>query len=78
MEILSESTAYNDLVKKKKLYAKHGVKEYWIVDPGEKRIEVYSLVGKEYVLSSGFSMNDNLISPLLTGLNIDLASVFSY
>jgi len=78
VEILSESTAYNDLIKKKKLYAKHGVREYWIVDPGEKSIEVYSLVRKEYVLSSSFSINDNLISPLLTGLNIELASVFSY
>ncbi|HEB11892.1 MAG TPA: Uma2 family endonuclease [Spirochaetales bacterium] len=78
VEILSESTAYNDLIKKKKLYAKYGVKEYWIVDPGEKSIEVYSLVGKEYVISSSFSMNDNLESPLLTGLNIELASVFSY
>lgn len=78
VEILSESTAYNDLVKKKKLYAKHGVKEYWIVDPGEKSIEIYSLVDKEYVLSSSFSINDNLVSPLLTELNIQLASVFSY
>lgn len=78
VEILSESTAYNDLIKKKKLYANHGVKEYWIVDPGEKSIEVYSLVDKEYVLSSGFSINDNLVTPLLTGLNIELASVFSY
>jgi Uma2 family endonuclease len=78
VEILSESTAYNDLIKKKKLYAKHGVREYWIVDPGEKSIEAYSLVDKEYVLSSSFSINDNLVSPLLIGLNIELASVFSY
>jgi len=78
VEILSESTAYIDLIKKKKLYAKHGVREYWIVDPGEKSIEVYSLVDKDFVLSSSFSISDDLESPILTGLNIELASVFSY
>ncbi|KKK74534.1 hypothetical protein LCGC14_2882800, partial [marine sediment metagenome] len=78
VEILSESTAYNDLRKKKKLYAKFGVREYWIVDPGEKSVEIYSLEGKEFNLSSRFSMNDNLESPLLYGLKIELLSVFSY
>ncbi len=78
VEILSEATAYNDLIKKKKLYAKFGVREYWIVDPGEKSVEIYSLEGKEFNLSSRFSINDNLESPLLTGLKIELSSVFSY
>ena len=33
IEILSESNAYRDLIQKKKLYAMHGVKEYWIKEP---------------------------------------------
>ena len=33
MEILSPSTAYYDLRKKFRVYAKQGVREYWIVDP---------------------------------------------
>lgn len=78
VEILSETTAYNDLVKKKKLYAKFGVQEYWIVDPGEKNIDIYSLEGDEFNLSSRFSVNDILESPLLPGLKIELISVFSY
>ena len=45
IEIISESTAYRDLVQKKKLYAKFGVKEYWIVIPGEESIEIYSPKG---------------------------------
>ena len=33
VEILSPSTAMKDFSKKKTLYAKHGVREYWIVNP---------------------------------------------
>ncbi|MCX7793680.1 MAG: Uma2 family endonuclease [Thermodesulfovibrionales bacterium] len=40
IEILSPSSAYYE-VHKVKTYAKHNVREYWIVDPDEKSIEVY-------------------------------------
>ena len=33
IEILSPSNSYQDLKTKKKIYEKHGVKEYWIIDP---------------------------------------------
>lgn len=78
VEILSEATAYNDLIKKKKLYAKFGVREYWIIDPGEKSVEIYSLKGKEFNIFHRFSMNDNLESPFLKDLAIELSSIFSY
>ena len=42
MEVLSPGTAYYDLRHKKAVYAEHGVREYWIVDPLEQSIEVYS------------------------------------
>ena len=41
VEILSPSTARNDKIKKKIAYEKYGVKEYWIVDPFSKSVEVY-------------------------------------
>src|SRR4030042_5727949 len=50
IEIISESTAYRDLVQKKKLYARFGVKEYWIVFPGEEFIEIYTLKANAYTL----------------------------
>lgn len=43
VEVLSPSTAKNDKVYKKSLYEKYGVKEYWIVEPAAKAIEVYLL-----------------------------------
>lgn len=78
IEILSESTVYNDLMKKKKLYAKFGVKEYWIVDPEGKTIEIYCLKEGVFVPVKSFSENDELESPLLQGLKIRLSPVFAF
>lgn len=44
IEILSPSTSKKDLNEKFQLYEKHGVKEYWIVDPGNKYIRVFQLL----------------------------------
>ena len=41
VEILSPTTAAYDRNQKKAIYERHGVKEYWIVDPEEKRVELY-------------------------------------
>ena len=44
IEILSPSTSKKDLNEKFQLYEKHRVKEYWIVDPGNKYIQVFHLL----------------------------------
>jgi Uma2 family endonuclease len=43
IEILSPGNKTHDTVKKKELYEKFGVKEYWIVDPETKKSIGYSL-----------------------------------
>ncbi|MEQ8225001.1 MAG: Uma2 family endonuclease, partial [Candidatus Eremiobacterota bacterium] len=43
IEILSPSTASKDCLKKRRLYEKNKVKQYWIVDPDEKEIYIYKL-----------------------------------
>ncbi|MDA3810205.1 MAG: Uma2 family endonuclease, partial [Spirochaetaceae bacterium] len=43
IEILSPSTGKKDLNEKFQLYEKNGVKEYWVVDPGNKYIEIFLL-----------------------------------
>ena len=50
VEILSPSTAKNDRLKKFQKYEKYGVKEYWIVDPKNKLVEVYHLVDGKFLL----------------------------
>jgi Uma2 family endonuclease len=76
IEIISESTAYRDLVQKKKLYARFGIKEYWIVVPGEESIEVYILKDNTYILYKAYSKDDTLESPYLKDLKLGLKGIF--
>ena len=55
VEVLSQSTMKRDIGIKKNLYEKHGVKEYWIVYPWSKRIEVYHLINGKYELNEIYS-----------------------
>ena len=43
VEVLSRSTRKRDLTIKKDIYESNGVKEYWIVDPYMKAVDVYIL-----------------------------------
>lgn len=56
VEVLSLSTAIRDKGYKKNLYEKCGVKEYWIVDPNSKSIEVYLLKDGTYDLDMIYSI----------------------
>ena len=58
VEVLSPSTAKNDLGIKMMLYARNGVKEYWIVYPREKIINVYKLSDGYYVLDGVYHSYD--------------------
>jgi Uma2 family endonuclease len=76
VEIISESTAYRDLVQKKSLYAQHGVKEYWVVVPEKEIIEVYVLKESLYALHKTFRKSDSLDSPTFPDFRIGLTNVF--
>ena len=43
IEILSPSNRSNDLIRKKRIYAEHGVREYWIVDGDAETVTRYHL-----------------------------------
>lgn len=49
-EVLSPSTARNDRTVKKEAYARCGVREYWLVSPRERSVEVYRNDGGELLL----------------------------
>ena len=77
VEILSPSTAYYDIKKKFKVYERYGVKEYWIVDPEMKGVDVFLLKSNgEFELSSKYYEAGIVKSIILDGLEIDLKEIF--
>mgnify|MGYP003438912923 FL=1 len=81
VEIVSPSTQHRDVYEKKDLYATFKVKEYWIVNPYMKCIEVLSLNGKGvYTLFSEGYMDEGghgtIKSNVLKDFIVNLEDVF--
>ena len=65
------------LKKKFKVYERYGVKEYWIVDPEMKGVELFIPTPKgEFELSSKWYETGVVKSTVLAGLEIDLKDIF--
>ena len=76
-EILSPATAQHDREYKRTLYSRHGVREYWLVDPEEDVVEVWAESEAGLVLAAAYQRGDTLASPVLEGLNIPLEEIFA-
>ncbi|MBM4424131.1 MAG: Uma2 family endonuclease [Chloroflexi bacterium] len=61
---------------KLRLYSQRGVREYWIADWREKRLEVYRRENAVLRLAVTLYADDDLTSPLLPGFNVKVASLF--
>ena len=79
IEILSPGAdnARRDRIAKRQLYAKYGVKEYWIVDPESRAVEVYVLAGEMLELATVFTDQDELTSSVLPGFSCRVGDVLS-
>lgn len=55
VEVLSRSTRKIDLTSKKDSYEACGVKEYWIVDPISRVVDVYLLCDGKYFLDESYA-----------------------
>ncbi len=75
VEVLSD--ARRDRVRKRDLYARFGVAEYWVLDPDADRVERYRRrrggYGKPEILEPG----ETLTYDRLPGLTIDLRALFA-
>lgn len=58
VEVLSPGTAEYDRGEKKELYQANGVKEYWIIEPNNRSIEVYLLKDGAYKLNALYRLPD--------------------
>lgn len=77
VEIISPSNSYTDRNQKKDLYLKFKVGEYWIVDPGNKTIEIYTPSGGSAVPEFFASVEGEVRSVLYPELTVKLKQVFN-
>ena len=76
IEILSPSNAYYDLIQKKEVYEKYGVKEYIIFDPIATNAHLYALKDGIYYLHQKAQKDELLRSIILHGFSFDLNYIF--
>ncbi|WP_144440508.1 Uma2 family endonuclease [Limnochorda pilosa] len=77
IEILSPSSTMRDQVTKRRLYGRYGVREYWIVDPEARSIEVCVHSGRELVTHGVWQAGMEMESPLLEGFRLAVAPIFA-
>ena len=78
VEILSPGTAHKDLKVKFDRYERAGVREYWIVDPSGKTVQIF-ILGPEgkYGRPEAFGAGDRVNVGIFPELVIDFAAVFA-
>jgi Uma2 family endonuclease len=65
-----------DRVAKRQLYARFGVREYWILDPRERTVEVYVPDHDALKLAATLKESDQLTTPILPGFSCPVTSIF--
>jgi Uma2 family endonuclease len=78
VEILSPGTQneQRDREVKLKLYSRHGVQEYWIVNWQLQTLEIYRRTDAQLQLVTTLDVDDTLTSPLLPGFSLAIAHIF--
>lgn len=76
IEVLSPSTQRHDRLTKYNLYERAGVKEYWIVSPDERTVQVSVLTDGRYRVLEVYTEQDIAKVHVLDGCFIELSRVF--
>jgi Uma2 family endonuclease len=74
VEILSPGSLTHDTIRKRALYEKNGVREYWIVNPLERTIAQLVLKKKHYVLTE-LGESDVIKSAVLAGFETNVGEL---
>lgn len=76
IEVISPSSGKYDRVTKFRIYEKHGVREYWLLEPELRIIEVFSLQNGQFVRVGGYVEGESFESPLF-GLTFQVSDFFA-
>ena len=76
VEIASPGSMRLDAVRKRALYDRHGVLEFWLVLPEQDQLEVLRRDGDRFGRPQLVERGDQLTTPLLPGFAFDVATLF--
>jgi Uma2 family endonuclease len=75
VEVLSPGNWLVDRREKFRVYAKAGVREYWIVDPKARTVELFCLRGSTYALTGKYGAGETVRSEVLPGFEVKVEEV---
>ncbi len=75
-EVLSESNASNDLVRKMRGYQRAGVPHYWVVDPGEQTLTVYRWTAEGFLLVLAADRSERVRAEPFAELSLFVGALF--
>lgn len=77
VEVLSPGTESTDRERKKALYARFDVREYWIIDPIRRTVTIYTLEDGKFAFQGERSGDDLITSSVITGFQVRTDAIFS-
>lgn len=83
VEVLSPRSIRRDQIEKRQIYADFGVKEYWLVDPANRYVEVNTLINGRYDAHAtasdieGEELSSEVSSALLPELVVTCREIFA-
>jgi Uma2 family endonuclease len=76
VEIVSPSNTHSELFLKFQYYMKAGVREYWVIDPDARQVQVHIYENGHYI-STIYENNDHIPITVLLGLDIALEDLWA-
>jgi len=75
IEILTSQTAGYDQIVKRDLYERHGVKEYWLVHPGDRVVTIYTSQSGRFGRPDIYEFSNTVTARTLPGVTVDFVRV---
>ena len=75
VEIISPHTSKKDIKHKFEVYEQTGVREYWVVFPEARLLQVFVLKNGSYDRAKSYTHTDEVTSDIFPNLNLDLSGI---
>ena len=78
VEVISDSSRRQDVIVKRRVYERHGVRFYWLVDPTEETVRVLELRDGAYTEPVTLHPGQQLGCPLFPGRTVEVGTLFAH